>query len=245
MRTDRAFTLIELLVVLSIIALLIGVLLPALGGARTKAKTMQCLSNLRGMQTAHWMYMTDSNGQFIRVGLSHGGAHGDETMAWVNTLEQYYGSALLHRSPVDDSPHWGPAPAGEPIPGAGDVNQRRRTSYGVNNFLTTAAPIEAYTQLDDVPRPAATVQFLIMSFTGSFAGADHPHVEGWAIPGFSSLNSPALAAAQVQINAHGGPKAAWDSISNYGFLDGHAATLPFRSVFTDFSTNNFDPAVAR
>lgn len=185
--SKRAFTLVELLVVLAVIALLLTLLLPALAGARRSARAAACLARLGQLGVAHTLYMNDHKERLIDAGLPHGGV-GAFKQAWPVTLSAYIepASPAFLRSPLDTSRFWTAADGGQfdgltltayidalrANPAAQPSRPIARwTSYGLNNYLTrTHAPArevmarDSYDRLATVPRPHATVHFLIMTF---------------------------------------------------------------------------------
>lgn len=234
----RAFTLIELLVVVSIIAVLIGVLLPTLGRARLAARSVVCLSNMRQLQIASLMYSEDENGRLIEPGLSEGGLSPREELSWVNTLRSYVDEGIDTISPGDMSPHWALERGGDGVPvplpdGGGTAEGRyRASSYGVNDMVTslfqpdlepgasTASIAAQYSnRMQKIHAPSRTCQFLLMAEYGPFAGADHVHVQQWATQSrFVPKFLPFFAAQQASIGAYGGGAGDWSQ--GYSGLSG-------------------------
>ena len=118
MRRRSAFTLIELLVVISVIAVLVGILLPALGSARRTAQGSQCLSNARQLGQAMHSFAADHGNYVFPTTQMYSGTPYFGVLTASGYIEQ---ENDIHRCPNDEAPGW-------------DANTRV-TSYALNGYF--------------------------------------------------------------------------------------------------------------
>ncbi len=238
-----AFTLIELLVVVAIIALLVSIILPALGRARQQARAVVCAAHLRGLGLALTMYTQTNAGWVPQWGYAHGGGEAGAAFAWLNTMKKEYGEQRdLLRCGMDRSPYWTQLRNGRP----------RRTSYAANYYVATGGednPLflrdgHAYNRLDWIRQPTTTIYLTELTEAGDYATTDHVHADYWAdfYP-----DDRQKASEMVVLDRHLGE-------ANYGFVDGHAERLPYEKTFAirtvagdevSWSFNKYDPTIAR
>lgn len=213
---SRGFTLVELLVVISIIALLIGVLLPVLGKAREAARQTQCKSNMRQTLIAAMAYATEHQSQLAGAddNLSSGpSTNSDQQSSWFFNLEPYVEADMstMARCPEDDSPLWDTP--------YGSDSQYRVVSYGSNYYLAGLLnQFEKYRSLDLIVSPSKTILIGELKETGSYAVADHFHPEVWI------MDPQGQADEQIELEQHG-------QSCHWAYLDGHVESQTLDQVY--------------
>ena len=198
-RLRDAFTLIELLVVIAIIAILAGLLLPALARAKARGKAAACMSNLRQVGLGMAMYAEDNRGWLPTT------THGTGTnFCWIFTLAPYLGNVdRLRACPAD--------------PKAAERLAANASSYVMNEYTSVdkvdpfGRSLESFRKLDSLLKPTEThTVFIVADSVASSVFNDHTHSRNWT--------TWAAVTNDISPNRHG-------SGANYLFADGHVTSL--------------------
>ncbi|MFO1459187.1 MAG: type II secretion system protein [Verrucomicrobiota bacterium] len=169
-RRRSGFTLVELLVVIAIIAVLAGLLLPALASARSRAQRAACQSNLHQLGLGIQMYADDNRGLFPET--THDTS--ETNRSWIFTVRPYLGQTdRIRVCPAD------------PLRAARLTNFA--TSYVPNEYVAVdlkdglGRTVESFRNLNALKRPVETVTVFESSADPDKLSvfADHTHSRNW------------------------------------------------------------------
>ncbi len=203
-----AFTLIELLVVIAIIAILAGMLLPALSKAKAKAQAIQCTSNVRQLSLATQLYAMDNEDRLPATGQN------TDPFVWIPLIKPYIGNGDTNAATTK-----GGVFNCATLMAIGHQNiQLAGRSYAVSEKLDRAN--DAFTKLGgrkltEARRPSQTALLGDGARNETLTGVYY-RIECWAaIPGTGK--GPGLVPA-VYPPLH-------NLRANVGFVDGHVEAL--------------------